>query len=77
MFERFDEIFASCGWRTVELRYGKKLGAALAKHPALKAWLDDLPNADFAALSLPGRRGMARADRRRPRQGRRRLPQGA
>ena len=25
MFERFDEIFASCGWRTVELRYGKKL----------------------------------------------------
>ena len=29
MFERFDEIFRSCGWRTVELRYGKKLAAAL------------------------------------------------
>ncbi len=54
MFERFDEIFASCGWRTVELRYGKKLGAVLAKHPALKAWLDALPNADFAALSFQG-----------------------
>ncbi len=54
MFERFDEIFASCGWRTVELRYGKWLGAAVAKYPALKAWLDDLPNADFAAMSFQG-----------------------
>jgi pyruvate dehydrogenase E1 component len=54
MFERFDEIFASCGWRTVELRYGKRLAAALSKNPAIKAWLDDLPNADFAALSFQG-----------------------
>ncbi len=54
MFERFDEIFASCGWRTVELRYGKKLGAAVAKHPAIRDWLDALPNADFAALSFQG-----------------------
>jgi len=54
MFERFDEIFASCGWRTVELRYGQELGAALAKHPAIKDWLDQLPNADFAALSFQG-----------------------
>ena len=55
MFERFDEIFASCGWRTVELRYGKKLGAALARHPGVGEWLDNLPNADFAALSFQGR----------------------
>jgi pyruvate dehydrogenase E1 component len=54
MFERFDEIFASCGWRIVELRYGKKLGAAVAQYPALKTWLDDLPNADFAAMSFQG-----------------------
>jgi pyruvate dehydrogenase E1 component len=54
MFERFDEIFKSCGWRTVELRYGKRLAAALAKQPALKQWLDDLHNADFAALSFQG-----------------------
>ncbi len=54
MFERFDEIFASCGWRTVELRYGKKLSAALDEHPALREWLDQLPNADFAALSFQG-----------------------
>ena len=54
MFERFDEIFASCGWRTVELRYGKKLGAAVEKHPAIRDWLDALPNADFAAMSFQG-----------------------
>jgi pyruvate dehydrogenase E1 component len=54
MFERFDEIFASCGWRTVELRYGKKLGAALAKYPALAEWLDALPNADHSALLYQG-----------------------
>ncbi|MBA3667987.1 MAG: transketolase [Sphingomonas sp.] len=54
MFERFDEIFASCGWRTVELRYGKRLAAALAKVPAVEDWLDALPNADFAALSFQG-----------------------
>jgi len=54
MFERFDEIFKSCGWRTVELRYGKRLAAALARQPALKDWLETLPNADFAALSFQG-----------------------
>jgi len=54
MFERFDEIFASCGWRTVELRYGKRLAAALAKHRAVRDWLDNLPNADSAALLYQG-----------------------
>ena len=54
MFERFDEIFASCGWRTVEIRHGKKLQAALDKHPAVKAWLESLPNADHSALTYQG-----------------------
>ncbi|MEO5578088.1 MAG: transketolase [Sphingomicrobium sp.] len=54
MFERFDEIFASCGWRTVELRYGKRLTAALAKHPAVRDWLDSLPNADSSVLLYQG-----------------------
>ncbi|HEV2044917.1 MAG TPA: transketolase [Sphingomicrobium sp.] len=54
MFERFDEIFASCGWRTVELRYGKKLTAALDLHPAVRDWLDALPNADSSALLYQG-----------------------
>ncbi|RIX29191.1 transketolase [Sphingomonas edaphi] len=54
MFERFDEIFASCGWRTVELRYGRKLAAALANYPAVADWLDTLPNADHSALLYQG-----------------------
>jgi len=54
MFERFDEIFRSCGWRTVELRYGKKLSAALVKYPAIAKWLDALPNADHSALLYQG-----------------------
>ena len=56
MFERFDEIFASCGWRTVELRYGKKLRQAFKGKggKAIKEWLDDLPNADFSALHYQG-----------------------
>ncbi|MBB3763163.1 transketolase [Sphingomicrobium lutaoense] len=56
MFERFDEIFASCGWRTVELRYGKRLRAALDGKggKAVREWLDRLPNADFSALHYQG-----------------------
>ena len=54
MFERFDEIFASCGWRTVEMRYGKRLAAALDKNPVVRDWLDDLPNADSSALLYQG-----------------------
>jgi len=54
MFERFDEIFASCGWRTVELRYGKNLSAALVKYPVIAEWLDALPNADHSALLYQG-----------------------
>ena len=54
MFVRFDEIFASCGWRTVELRYGKKLEAALAQNPKVRGWLETLPNADHSALLYQG-----------------------
>ena len=54
MFERFDEIFRSCGWRVVELRYGKKLRAALEPNPGLKSWFEKLPNADLSALHYQG-----------------------
>ncbi|WP_324809048.1 transketolase [Sphingomonas sp. LY29] len=54
MFERFDEIFASCGWRTVELRHGKRLAAALAANKPVADWLDALPNADHSALLYQG-----------------------
>ena len=54
MFERFDEIFRSCGWRVVELRYGKRLQATLAANPKLKAWFEQLPNAELSALHYQG-----------------------
>jgi len=54
MFERFDEIFRSCGWRVVELRYGKKLSAALDKHEAVKPWFEGLSNAELSALHYQG-----------------------
>ena len=54
MFERFDEIFRSCGWRVVELRYGKRLKAALDGNPKLKAWFETLSNAELSALHYQG-----------------------
>ncbi|WP_300974028.1 transketolase [Sphingomonas sp. LHG3406-1] len=54
MFERFDDIFRTCGWRVVELRHGKLLAAALAKAPEVKDWLEALPNADHSALLYQG-----------------------
>src|SRR5687767_4388637 len=54
MFERFDEIFRSCGWRIAELRYGKRLKTALDATPRLEAWFEQLPNADLSALHYQG-----------------------
>src|SRR5690348_16766661 len=54
MFERFDDIFKSCGWRVVELRYGKRLQRVLEKHKALKAWFEQLSNAELSALHYQG-----------------------
>jgi pyruvate dehydrogenase E1 component len=54
MFERFDEIFKSCGWRVVELRFGKRLEAALRANPKLKGWFKKLSNAELSALHYQG-----------------------
>src|SRR5687768_16446210 len=56
MFRRFDEIFASCGWRVVTLRYGKALESAFLEKggESLKAWLDEVSNADYSALTYLG-----------------------
>src|SRR4051812_2344893 len=54
MFERFDEIFRSCGWRVVELRYGNRLQAALDANPKLKTWFETLSNAELSALHYQG-----------------------
>jgi pyruvate dehydrogenase E1 component len=56
MFDRFDEIFASCGWRVVALKYGKAQEAAFSEKggEALRDWIDQCPNADYAALTYLG-----------------------
>jgi pyruvate dehydrogenase E1 component len=54
MFERFDEIFQSCGWRVVELRHGKRLQAALGRDAKLKRWFEELSNAELSALHYQG-----------------------
>jgi pyruvate dehydrogenase E1 component len=54
MFERFDEIFRSCGWHVVELRYGKKLQRVLDGNAALKSWFEQLSNAELSALHYQG-----------------------
>ena len=72
MFERFDEIFRSCGWRVVELRYGKKLQAALDANPALKALVRSscptpiCPRSTIRAARR-GARGSSASSARRPR----------
>jgi len=56
MFENFDEIFASCGWRVVTLKHGRLQREAFAKPggKAIERWIDECPNADFAALTYQG-----------------------
>src|SRR5204863_3253466 len=56
MFGRFDEIFASCGWRVETLKYGKLLAAAFREEggEALQRWIDQASNADYAALTYLG-----------------------
>jgi pyruvate dehydrogenase E1 component len=63
MFRRFDDIFETCGWRVVTLKYGKRQLAAFARPggSALRGWIDTCPNADFAALTYQG--GSAWRDR--------------
>lgn len=56
MFNRFDDIFATCGWRVLTLKHGKLQRAAFKKPggKALEEWIDSCPNADFAALTYQG-----------------------
>lgn len=56
MFRRFDDIFETCGWRVKTLKYGKLQQAAFKKPggKTLEQWIDNCPNADFAALTYQG-----------------------
>ena len=56
MFDRFDDIFATCGWRVLTLKSGKLQRSAFARPggKALEAWIDACPNAEYAALTYQG-----------------------
>jgi len=56
MFDRFDDIFETAGWRVVTLKWGKAQMRAFARPggKALQAWIEGCPNADFAALTYQG-----------------------
>ena len=56
MFRRFDDIFETCGWRVITLKYGKLQQAAFARPggKSLQQWIDGCPNADYAVLTFQG-----------------------
>lgn len=56
MFRRFDDIFETCGWRVLTLKYGKLQRAAFTRPggKTLEEWIDSCPNADFAVLTYKG-----------------------
>ena len=56
MFRRFDDIFETCGWRVETLKHGRLQRAAFAEPggAALRDWIDNTPNAEFAALTYQG-----------------------
>ncbi|MHA6769760.1 transketolase family protein [Sphingobium ummariense] len=56
MFRRFDDIFETCGWRVVTLKYGKLQQEAFSRPggKSLEEWIDGCPNAEFAALTYQG-----------------------
>lgn len=56
MFRRFDDIFETCGWRVLTLKHGKLQREAFNRPggKTLEEWIDNCPNADFAALTYQG-----------------------
>ena len=56
MFDRFDDIFRTCGWRVLTLKHGKRQRAAFTEPggEALRGWIDACPNVDYAALTYQG-----------------------
>lgn len=56
MFDRFGDIFATCGWRVVTLKHGRLQRDAIARPggKSLEEWITSCPNADFAALTYQG-----------------------
>lgn len=56
MFDRFDDIFRTMGWRVITLKYGKAQREAFERPGGakLREWIDACSNAEFAALTYQG-----------------------
>jgi len=56
MFDRFDDIFETAGWRVVTLKWGKAQQRAFARPggKALRNWIEACSNAEYAALTYQG-----------------------
>lgn len=56
MFRRFDDIFETCGWRVLTLKHGRMQREVFARPggAAIDQWIDDCPNAEYAALTYQG-----------------------
>jgi pyruvate dehydrogenase E1 component len=56
LFAKIEQFFATVGWRTVTVKYGKKLQAAFARPggDVLRDWIDACPNDLYAALCFKG-----------------------
>jgi pyruvate dehydrogenase E1 component len=56
MFSQFDDIFRTCGWRVLTLKYGNAQREAFARPGGahLQEWIDACSNAEYAALTYQG-----------------------
>jgi len=56
MFDRFDDIFETAGWRVVTLKWGKAQERAFALPGGLhlRHWIESCSNAEYAALTYQG-----------------------
>jgi pyruvate dehydrogenase E1 component len=56
VFDRFDDIFETAGWRVVTLKWGKAQERAFARPggKALRSWIEACSNAEYAALTYQG-----------------------
>ncbi|GAM97110.1 pyruvate dehydrogenase E1 component [alpha proteobacterium U9-1i] len=56
MFDRFEDIFETAGWRVLTLKYGKAQREAFQRPGGedLRNWIDSCSNAEYAALTYQG-----------------------
>jgi pyruvate dehydrogenase E1 component len=56
MFDRFEDIFETAGWRVLTLKYGKRQREMFARPGGedVRDWIDRCSNAEYAALTYQG-----------------------